>query len=371
MTTPLINLFDLDPLQLINYCDQLGEKPFRAKQLQQWIYQYGVIDFTKMTNLAESFRKKLITFAIISPPTIVSDIISIDGTRKWLIDVGNNNAVETVFIPDKNRGTLCISTQAGCAVNCCFCFTGKQGFNRNLSVAEIIGQLWIAELSLRKTTGVQFGPNGKRQISNIVMMGMGEPLLNFKSTIGALKLMLDDHSYGLSRHRIIISTSGVVPMIDKLSQECPVVLAVSLHASNNDLRSELIPLNKKYPLDELITACKRYLKFSPRDFITFEYCMLDSINDTNDHAQELISLIRENNIRCKFNLIPFNTFLKSSFKRSHEERIKIFRRILVDGGIVTTIRKTRGNDIDAACGQLGGSIQNRTRTLSYFKNMNF
>lgn len=365
MTTALINLLDLNPKQLINYCEELGEKPFRAKQLQQWIYQYGVIDFTKMTNLTESFRKKLISFAIVNPPTIISDLISIDGTRKWLVNIGNNNAIETIFIPEKNRGTLCISTQIGCAINCCFCFTGKQGFNRNLSVSEIIGQLWIAELKLRKTKGIPLGPNGERQISNVVMMGMGEPFLNFKSTVSALKLMLDNNSYGLSRRHIIISTSGVVPMIHKLSQECPVVLAVSLHAPNDNLRNQLIPLNKKYPLNELIAACKHYLIFSPRNFITFEYCMLDGVNDTNAHAHELISLIYENNMQCKFNLIPFNSFPQSNFKCSNEERIKEFRHILINSGIVTTIRKTRGNDINAACGQLAGKVQDRKKIHHY------
>jgi 23S rRNA (adenine2503-C2)-methyltransferase len=285
--------------------------------------------------------------------------------------VGQSNAVETVFIPEENRGTLCISTQAGCAVNCRFCSTGKQGFNRNLTVGEIIGQLWMAEFELRKTKGIESGPKGERQITNVVMMGMGEPLLNFEPTVTALKLMLDDNAYGLSRRRVTLSTSGVVPMIDKLSQECPVALAVSLHASNDQLRDELVPLNKKYPLVELMAACKRYLEFAPRDFITFEYCMLDGVNDLDDHARELVALVQggSNVVPCKFNLIPFNPFPESGLKRSNNPRIKAFAQILIGAGIVTTIRKTRGDDIDAACGQLAGEVQDRTKVQERMQKM--
>ena len=265
--TAITNLLDLDPAQLIAYCGELGEKPFRAKQLQRWIHQFGISDFEAMTDLAKSLRDKLAGRACVSAPAIISDHTSTDGTRKWLLDVGQGNAIETVFIPEETRGTLCISTQAGCAVNCRFCSTGKQGFNRNLTVAEIIGQLWMAEFELRKTKGIPLGHKGERQITNVVMMGMGEPLLNFEPTVTALKLMLDDNAYGLSRRRVTLSTSGVVPMIDKLSQECPVALAVSLHASNDTLRDSLIPLNKKHPLSEVMAACKRYLEFAPRDFV--------------------------------------------------------------------------------------------------------
>jgi len=369
--TTLTNLLDLDPAQLVAYCGELGEKPFRAKQLQRWIHQFGASDFESMTDLAKSLRDKLATRATITAPAIISDNTSTDGTRKWLVDVGQGNAVETVFIPEENRGTLCISTQAGCAVNCRFCSTGKQGFNRNLTVGEIIGQLWMAEFELRRTKGIEPGPKGERQITNVVMMGMGEPLLNYEPTVTALKLMLDDNAYGLSRRRVTLSTSGVVPMIDKLSQDCAVALAVSLHASNDPLRDGLVPLNKKYPLKELMAACQRYLEFAPRDFVTFEYCMLDGFNDTDQHARELVALVqgKETAVPCKFNLIPFNPFPESGLTRSNNQRIKAFAQILMDAGIVTTIRKTRGDDIDAACGQLAGEVKDRTRVQDRMKKM--
>jgi 23S rRNA (adenine2503-C2)-methyltransferase len=369
--TALTNLLDLDPAQLIAYCGELGEKPFRAKQLQRWIHQFGASDFNAMTDLAKSLRDKLATRAMIAAPAVISDHISSDGTRKWLLDVGQGNAVETVFIPEENRGTLCISTQAGCAVNCRFCSTGKQGFSRNLTVGEIIGQLWMAEFELRKTKGIEPGPKGERQITNVVMMGMGEPLLNFEPTVTALKLMLDDNAYGLSRRRVTLSTSGVVPMIDKLSQECAVALAVSLHASNDQLRDGLVPLNKKYPLNELMAACKRYLDYAPRDFVTFEYCMLDGVNDTDANAHELVALVQNGvtAVPCKFNLIPFNPFPESGLTRSNNGRIKAFSQILMSAGIVTTIRKTRGDDIDAACGQLAGEVQDRTHVQERMQKM--
>lgn len=363
----LVNLLDFDPVQLVAYCEELGEKPFRAKQLQRWIHQFGAANFEEMTDLAKSLRDKLAVRAFIAAPAVISDHISSDGTRKWLLDVGQGNAIETVFIPEENRGTLCISTQAGCAVNCRFCSTGKQGFNRNLSVSEIIGQLWLAEFELRKSKGIACGPKGERQITNVVMMGMGEPLLNFEPTVTSLRLMLDDNAYGLSRRRVTLSTSGVVPMIDKLSQECAVALAVSLHASNDALRDGLIPLNKKYPLHELMAACKRYLEYAPRDFVTFEYCMLDGVNDSDQHARELIQLVKD--VPCKFNLIPFNPFPESGLKRSANPRIKAFAQILMDAGLVTTIRKTRGDDIDAACGQLAGEVQDRTRVQERMQKM--
>jgi 23S rRNA (adenine2503-C2)-methyltransferase len=354
----LTNLLDLEPAELVRWCGELGEKPFRAKQLQRWLHQFGADDFDAMTDLAKSLREKLKQHATVAAPSVISDHTAADGTRKWLLDVGDGNAVETVFIPEENRGTLCISTQAGCAVNCRFCSTGKQGFSRNLTTGEIIGQLWLAERTLRQQHGVVAGPKGERQITNVVMMGMGEPLLNYEPTVAALRLMLDDNAYGLSRRRVTVSTSGVVPMMDKLSGDCAVALAVSLHASNDSLRDELVPLNRKYPLAELLDACTRYLQFAPRDFITFEYCMLDGVNDTDQHARELIGLVRD--VPCKFNLIPFNPFPASGLRRSAMPRIKAFAQVLMDAGIVTTVRKTRGDDIDAACGQLAGDVRDRT-----------
>jgi len=356
-----VNLLDFDAAGLVAYCASLNEKPFRAKQLERWIHQFGAADFDGMTDLAKSLREKLHTRASIVAPAIVSDHVSSDGTRKWLVDVGNGNAVETVYIPEETRGTLCVSSQAGCAVNCRFCSTGKQGFNRNLTTAEIIGQLWMAEHTLRRSVGAGGGRGeaDQRVITNVVMMGMGEPLLNFDALIPALRLMLDDNAYGLSRRRVTVSTSGVVPMMDRLGAEVPCALAVSLHAPNDALRDELVPLNRKYPLRELMAACRRYLTVAPRDFITFEYCMLDGVNDTDAHAHELIALTRD--VPCKLNLIPFNPFPESGLLRSKNERIKAFAQILMDAGLVTTIRKTRGDDIDAACGQLAGEVKDRTR----------
>lgn len=361
--TALTNLLDLDPEQLIAYCGELGEKPYRAKQLQRWMHVFGVSDFDGMTNLAKSLREKLAGRAVVVEPVVISDSTSYDGTRKWLLDVGQGNAIETVFIPEDDRGTLCVSTQAGCAVNCRFCSTGKQGFSRNLTTAEIIGQLRMAEFALRKTKGIEPGPKGERQISNVVMMGMGEPLLNYDAVVRALKLMLDDNAYGLSRRRVTVSTSGVVPMIDRLAADCPVALAVSLHAPTDALRDELVPLNRKHGLADLMAACKRYLKRAPRDAIMFEYCMLDGVNDSARHARELIALVtnRVNPVSCKFNLIPFNPYPESGLKRSTNESVQAFGKILLDAGFITTVRKTRGEDIDAACGQLAGEVQDRTR----------
>ncbi len=363
----LTNLLDLEPAALIRWCGELGEQPFRAKQLQRWIHQFGEADFDAMTDLAKSLREKLKLHATVTAPAIISDNTASDGTRKWLIDVGDGNAVETVFIPEENRGTLCVSTQAGCAVNCRFCSTGKQGFSRNLTIGEIVGQLWMAERTLRREKGITAGPKGERQITNVVMMGMGEPLLNYEPTVATLKLMLDDNAYGLSRRRVTVSTSGVVPMMDKLSGDCAVALAVSLHASNDVLRDDLVPLNRKYPLVELLAACKRYLEFAPRDFITFEYCMLDGVNDSDAHARELLKLVSD--VSCKFNLIPFNPFPASGLRRSGATRIKAFAQILMDAGIVTTVRKTRGDDIDAACGQLAGDVQDRTRVQERMRSL--
>ncbi len=347
------NLLDLDPVALTAWFAEQGEKPFRAKQVLRWMHRSGVADFDAMTDIAKSLREKLKARAVVLPPAVVSDKLSDDGTRKFLIDVGNGNAVETVFIPEDDRGTLCISTQAGCALDCAFCSTGKQGFNRNLTVAEIIGQLWQANNALGAVHG------DERVISNVVMMGMGEPLANFDNTVAALRLMLDDHAYGLSRRRVTVSTSGLVPVMDRLREECPVALAVSLHAPNDTLRDQLVPINQKYPLKQLMAACQRYLEKAPRDFITFEYTMMDGINDSEAHARELLALVRH--VPCKFNLIPFNPFPGSPFRRSPAERVRRFAEVLIQAGIVTTTRKTRGDDIDAACGQLAGQVQDKTR----------
>ena len=352
-----INLLDFEGQELIDWCASLGEKPFRARQLLRWIHQAGQSDFTAMTDLAKSLRDKLIDAAVVEAPTVLAHHVSDDGTQKWLLNVGQGNAIESVFIPEAKRGTLCISTQAGCAVNCRFCSTGKQGFSRNLSTAEIIGQLWWAHraLSARASCDTQT----LHPISNVVLMGMGEPLLNYQPTLKALRVMLDDNAYGLSRRRVTVSTSGVVPMMDRLSQDCPVALAVSLHAPNDRLRDELVPLNRKYPLVELLAACRRYLAWAPRDFVTFEYVMLDGINDSVAHARELIALVGD--LPCKFNLIPFNPFVGAGLRRSPRERIREFADVLLTAGLTTTIRKTRGDDIDAACGQLAGEVQDRTR----------
>jgi 23S rRNA (adenine2503-C2)-methyltransferase len=352
------NLLDFDADAMNAWCVANDEKPFRGTQLLQWIHRAGVSDFAAMTTLAKSLRERLSASTEIRELTSLSDHTSEDGTRKWLLDMGAGNAVEMVFIPETNRGTLCVSTQAGCAVNCRFCSTGKQGFNRNLTTGEIIGQLWLANRKLGAVTK-SGEENGERVISNVVLMGMGEPLLNYQPTLAALRLMLDDNAYGLSRRRVTLSTSGVVPMMDRLREDCPVALAVSLHASNDALRDDLVPLNRKYPLRELLAACNRYLERAPRDFITFEYVMLDGINDTDAHARELVELVRDT--PCKFNLIPFNPFPGAGLTGSPRQRIRSFGEILLQAGIVTTIRKTRGDDIDAACGQLAGAVRDRTR----------
>ncbi len=356
MTTNLLN-FDLQGL--VAYCEGLGEKRFRATQLFRWIHQRGASDFDQMTDLAKSLREKLKTQAVIEGLSVITQHESQDGTIKWLFDVGDGNAVESVFIPEDDRGTLCVSSQAGCAVGCRFCSTGHQGFSRNLTTGEILAQLWFAEHFLRLHLKSE-----ERVITNVVMMGMGEPLQNYSALVPALRTMLDDHAYGLSRRRVTVSTSGVVPMMDRLSQDCPVALAVSLHAPNDPLRENLVPLNKKYPLDELMQACIRYLEFAPRDFITFEYCMLDGVNDQPEHAQQLIQLIRSHGNGkpwCKLNLIPFNPFPASGLLRSSNASVAAFAKALSDAGIVTTVRKTRGDDIDAACGQLAGDVKDRTR----------
>ncbi len=354
-----VNLLDFDLEGLAAYCERHGEKRFRATQLFRWIHQRGASDFSQMTDLAKSLREKLQGSAEVRSLPVVAEHISADGTIKWLFDVGAGDAVEAVFIPEDDRGTLCISSQAGCAVNCRFCSTGHQGFSRNLTTAEILAQLWHAEHFLRRRAGTT-----ERVISNVVMMGMGEPLQNYAALVPALRTMLDDHAYGLSRRRVTVSTSGVVPMMDRLGADCPVALAVSLHAPNDPLRDNLVPLNRKYPIAELLDACNRYLAHAPRDFITFEYCMLDGVNDLPEHAEQLVALVRGHagrGVSCKFNLIPFNPFPASGLLRSPAARVQAFSKILSDAGIVTTVRKTRGDDIDAACGQLAGDVKDRTR----------
>jgi 23S rRNA (adenine2503-C2)-methyltransferase len=354
-----VNLLDYDLDGLTGFCDRLGEKRYRAIQLFRWIHQKGASSFDDMSDLAKSLREKLKASAHVQALSVISQHISTDGTIKWLFDVGAGDAVESVFIPEDDRGTLCISSQAGCAMGCRFCSTGHQGFSRNLRTGEIIAQLWFAEHLLRKHLH-----RDDRVISNVVMMGMGEPLQNYSELIPALRVMLDDHAYGLSRRRVTVSTSGIVPKMDLLARECPVALAVSLHAPNDALRDNLVPLNKKYSIEELMNACNRYLVHAPRDFITFEYCMLDGVNDQVEHAHQLVALVRQHSkggVWCKFNLIPFNPFPGSGLTRSAPAQVAAFARILVDAGIVTTLRKTRGDDIDAACGQLAGEVKDRTR----------
>ena len=353
-----VNLLDFDLPGLIGWCEGLGEKKFRATQLFRWVHHRGVSEFDQMTDLAREFRDKLQQFAEVRALPVVQRQDSADGTIKWLFDVGDGNAVETVFIPEDDRATLCVSSQAGCAVGCRFCSTGHQGFSRNLSTAEILAQLWFVEHTLRR----EFGLN-ERIVSNVVMMGMGEPLQNYSALVPALTVMLHDHAYGLSRRRVTVSTSGVVPMMDRLAHDCPVALAVSLHAPTNVLRDSLVPLNRKYPIAELLDACRRYLPAAPRDFITFEYCMLDGVNDQPEHAQALVELLKptgEGGVPCKLNLIPFNPFPASGLQRSTDAAVQAFARTLLKAGIVTTVRKTRGDDIDAACGQLAGDILDRT-----------
>lgn len=358
MMSEIVNLLGLDADGLAQRCADWGQKPFRARQLMRWIHQRGEHDFHAMTDLARDFREVLERSACVAAPAVIADNVSADGTRKWLLDVGAGNAVETVYIPEADRGTLCISTQAGCAVNCLFCSTGKQGFSRNLAAHEIVAQLWHANRALGAGDPAQRA-RGERPITNVVFMGMGEPLQNYAATLTALRIMLDDNAYGLSRRRVTVSTSGVVPMIDRLRDDCPVALAVSLHAPDDALRDELVPLNRKFPLAELMAACRRYLERAPRDFITFEYVMLDGVNDSDRHAERLLAVVRD--VPCKFNLIPFNPFPNSGLRRSPAERIRRFAQRLTDAGIVTTIRRTRGDDIDAACGQLAGEVQDRTR----------
>ncbi len=354
-----VNLLDFNQEQLAEYFSGLGEKPFRAKQLMRWMHHFGVRDFEQMTDIAKLLREKLASHACIAPPTVSLEQISKDGTRKWLIDAGNGNGIEAVFIPEDDRGTLCISSQVGCVLECTFCSTGRQGFNRNLTVAEIIGQLWVANQSLRQDADYGQLTKDDRIISNVVMMGMGEPLANYDNVVTAMQIMLDDSAYGLSRRRVTLSTSGLVPAMDRLRDECPVALAVSLHAPNDKLRDEIVPINKKYPLKELMAACQRYLEKAPRDFITFEYVMLDGVNDSVEQAKQLLQVVK--GVSCKFNLIPFNPFPNSGYNTSKPDNIRRFRDVLMQADYVVTTRKTRGDDIDAACGQLAGKVQDKTR----------
>ena len=354
MNSP-VNLLDFDLPGLSAWFTEIGEKPFRAKQVLRWLHQHGAEGFAQMTDLAKSLRERLEAQAEIRPPQLIDEQAAADGTRKFLLEVGPGNRVETVFIPEAGRGTLCVSTQVGCSLACDFCSTGRQGFNRNLTVAEIVGQLWWANKAMGRD------PKGERIVSNVVLMGMGEPLLNFDNLVTALSLMLDDHAYGLSRRRVTVSTSGIVPAMDRLREALPVALAVSLHAPDDRLRDGLVPVNRKYPLRELMAACRRYIEVAPRDFITFEYVMLDRVNDRPEQARALVELTRD--VPCKFNLIPFNPFPNSGYRRSSPEAVRRFSALLMDAGIITTTRKTRGDDIDAACGQLAGSVQDRSRRV--------
>jgi 23S rRNA (adenine2503-C2)-methyltransferase len=348
-----VNLLGLTCEQLEAYVQGLGEKAFRGRQLFKWVHQLGATEFQAMTSLAKGLREQLVGLAELRELPILRDHQSADGTRKWLLDAGQGNAIETVYIPEDDRGTLCVSSQAGCTVACGFCSTGHQGFARNLTAAEIIGQVRMANRLL--------DPSGRRAaVSNVVFMGMGEPLLNYEAVLSAVRILLDDNAYGLSRRKVTVSTSGVVPFIERLAAECPVALAVSLHAPNDALRNRLVPLNKKYPLAELLAACRVYMQSGPRDFITLEYVMLHGVNDGLQHARELIELISKARLHCKLNLIPFNPFPASGYRRSLPDNVKQFAQALQAAGIVTTVRKTRGDDIDAACGQLAGDIQDRT-----------
>jgi len=351
----LQNLFDFNHQELTEFVVKFGHKPFRANQLLRWIYKDGEQSFDNMSDIAKDFRETLNSHAQIIPPDVSFDHTSLDGTRKWLLNVGESNLIEMVFIPETSRGTLCVSSQVGCALECNFCSTGRQGFNRNLTSSEIIGQLWLAnKLIDKKNENIE-----QKSVTNVVMMGMGEPLTNYKHVVHALEMMLDDKVYGLSRRRVTLSTSGLVPAIDQLREDCPVSLAISLHASNDELRDEIVPINKKYPIKSLMESCIRYIEKAPRDFITFEYVMLSGVNDSIEQAKELIKITQ--NVPCKFNLIPFNPFPKSGYECSSRPTIQAFQKILMDAGIVTTIRKTRGDDIDAACGQLAGKVIDKTK----------
>ena len=359
VTETRINLLDLDEVRLREFFLSIGEKPFRAEQILKWIYHQGVTDFDQMTNLSKDLRQNLERVAVVEPPKVLSEQVSLDGTTKWLIGFGGGNAVETVFIPEPNRGTLCISSQVGCALNCTFCATGAQGFNRNLSTGEIIGQVWLAARALGHER------NGKRRITNVVLMGMGEPLLNFDAVTAALSLLRHDLGFGFAAKRVTLSTAGLVPGIDKLRETIDVALAVSLHAPEDTLRETLVPLNKKYPIKELMRSCADYVSDKHKRTVTFEYTLIDGVNDQPEHARKLVKLLRR--LPSKLNLIPFNPFPGTRYRCSPDERIRKFQEIVMAGGLIATVRKTRGDDIDAACGQLAGKVLDRTRRSQMFR----
>ncbi len=351
------NLMNFDRPAMTEFFAAMGEKRFRADQMVKWIHQHRVVDFDAMTNLGKELRARLRDTAEIATPIITAEQRSTDGTRKWLMRLGDGNAIETVFIPEPDRGTLCVSSQVGCALNCSFCATARQGFARNLATAEIIGQLWAAQSRLQE----QEGP----RVSNVVMMGMGEPLLNYDAVVAAMNLMLDDFAYGLSRRRVTLSTAGHVPGIHRLKKDCPVSLAVSLHAPTDEQRSTLVPLNRKYPIAELMEACRSYVADAPRARVTFEYTMIDGVNDSDEDAGRLAALVSD--VPAKVNLIPFNPFAGTEYKRSPRERIDRFRDVLLRRGVFTVTRTTRGDDIDAACGQLAGQVHDRTRRSQRYR----
>lgn len=359
-----INLLDFNYQQMREFFTELGEKPYRAQQLMQWIHQAGFHDFEQMTNLGKHLRQKLNELAEIRLPEIVTCQKSNDGTCKWLLKLDCGNCIETVYIPEANRGTLCVSSQIGCGLNCSFCSTAKQGFNRNLSTAEIIGQVWLAVRELSAEQGAH-----DKKVTNVVMMGMGEPLLNFENVVQAMDIMMDDFAYGLSKRRVTLSTSGVLPELERLRETSPVSLAVSLHAPNDELRNQLVPINKKYPLAQLMAICKSYFKNEPKRKVTFEYVMLKGVNDKPEHAAQLIKLLSD--VPAKVNLIPFNPFPLTEYQRSSQATIDAFREKLIAKGINTITRKTRGDDIDAACGQLAGEVKDRTSRSQRWQKMHF
>lgn len=353
MTSPLVNLLNFDRKAMEAWFIELREPKYRAQQILQWIHQYGVSNLQDMTNISKTLRQKLADCAEIKAPEVALDQLAQDGTRKWLLRLNDGNCVETVFIPEENRGTLCVSSQVGCALNCSFCSTGHQGYNRDLTVAEIIGQVWLAVRKLSTDSGKH-----DHHVTNVVMMGMGEPLLNFDHVVAAMNIMMDDFAYGLSKRRVTLSTSGIVPAMERLAEVSDVALAVSLHAPNNPLRDVLVPINKKYPLEQLLATCKNYFKKDSRRRITMEYVMLDGVNDTPAHAHELANILQ--GVPCKINLIPFNPFPGTHYQRSPTTTINRFRDILLAKGFNTITRRTRGDDIDAACGQLVGQVADRT-----------
>lgn len=357
---PKVNLLGLSPKKLEQFFEEIGEKKFRALQVLKWIHQFGANDFEEMTNISKGLRQRLSEIAEIREPEVVHQGISVDGTRKWVIRVDGGSCVEAVLIPEGARKTLCVSSQVGCSLNCSFCSTGKQGFNRNLSAAEIIGQVRIAIRSFGP-----FDPSGDRCVTNVVLMGMGEPLMNFDNVVDSTQLMMDDNAYGLSKRRVTLSTAGVVPAIDRLGEVSDISLAVSLHAPNDELRNQLVPINQKYPIKTLIDACNRYLKgLNDKRVITIEYTLIAGVNDHPKHAAELVKVLRR--VPSKLNIIPFNPFPNSGYERPSDEAILAFKQILLNAGILTTVRRTRGDEIDAACGQLVGQVEDKTRRSQKF-----